>query len=518
MAASKIKTYDPRIQVTLKKNIRREFIAGGDGLGGAIPASGRFKSADRVIDLTRYLGDSGGVKVSKSVRSPAGGFNIVLADQMFSGKGLSQMESLYGLIEPMDMIEIRWTRNPALYRGSNLPIIMRGFVSNVGRSHVMGNDGRPQRSITISGQDYGKIWQNILIKYWSNFVMGQDVLSILKFAQNYGVNSDRYFTPNEFVYEVIQKVFNGFTKSMRRDGSTDGPEDKTSPVKDINIFDLTVPTGKISPYGVNTWEGGNLYTMLEYYCDVGAWNELFIEDREDGPAIVYRPNPFKTPDGKFIQTPSSPYKASSGTVDSAGVRVINIDDSDIISENTSRSDQNLANYFWVDNPSYNVIDETLLKIEGAQQRPDSYFLKDYRNCAPWLYGIRPMQAQTQQVVRIDGKSEAKLQTGRGEYIEWIDGRRAILAENNRDNVIFESGTMNIKGDEHIKAGSYLQVTRGNMVFQYYVPSVDISFMPFKSFTATVMLERGTGFIARAQREREKQSPYLAEANNSGVYD
>lgn len=508
MVKKAVKTYDPQISVVLRKNVRRQFLAGGDGLGNTVPASGRFRGADRTVDLTSHLGDAGGVRVTKSVRQPAGGFVINLADRVFQGS-TAQMESIYGLVEPMDVIEIRMAREPHRYNG--LPIVMRGFVSSVRRTQVIGNDGKPQRAVQIAGQDYGKLWQIIQIKYFGNYVMGQQLLTFLRLAQNYGVASDRFYTPNEFMHEITQQIINEFIKKMRQDG-LDGEEDAFSPVRYIRDFDLTVPSARVSPFGINDWNGDTVYQMMASYGDVGAWNELFIEDRESGPALVYRPTPFKRPDGTLIQQPAAPYAGTS-----AGIRTVEMTDEDLQVDNTGRSDTNLANYYWVDNPSYALNDVAQVRMQEAYGSPETYFISDYRNCAPWLYGIRMMQMQTNQGVRIDGKAEAQYLDGVGELVGWARERRQVLVENNRDNVVFEEGSMVLKGSERVRAGCYLTMRRGSMVSEYYVPTIEHAYMPFRQFTTTVQVERGTGFIARAQRGRGRNSPYLAETNGDGVY-
>jgi hypothetical protein len=70
---------------------------------------------------------------------------------------------------------------------------------------------------------------------------------------------------------------------------------------------------------------------------VGAWHELFVEDREDAPYVVYRPNPFKSVSGDYIQEPyiSDPSKAP---------QVVAIDDADLVSLQASRSDDGVANF------------------------------------------------------------------------------------------------------------------------------------------------------------------------------
>lgn len=510
-----VRVYDPRISVRLFKNVARESIAGGDGLGAQAPASGRFKGSDRIIDLTPFLGENGGVRTSKSVRSPAGGFNITLADKMFHGS-TSQMESLYGLIEPMDVIEIRMAHAPTapeyvadyLALPERLPIVMRGFVSSVRRSEVMTAEGRPARSIIINGQDYGKLWQILQIRYLANYVLGQELLTSLKLAQNYGVNSTSNFTPNQFVREIIDKVLNKFIDEMRKkSGAKDEKGDPVSPVRRIEIFDLRVPDATISPFGINTWDGGTLHQLLSHYGDVGPWNELYLEDREDGVAVVYRPNPFYTPGGDEITPSSTGEKAAE----------VSISDADVVSLETGRSDANVANYFWVDNPSFALVQSDTLRLQEGGVNPDSYYIQDYRNCAPWLYGIRMMQLQTNQGQRVDGQSRETMTRADGELQSWLNERRKVIVQSNRDNVVFESGGMVIKGNERVRPGMYLKVKRGNMEQKVYANQVDHNYMPFRSFTTTVSFDRGTGFIERAKRSSGQESPYLNEMNAGGAY-
>lgn len=523
MPNARVPVYDPRIKVLLRKNVARTFLAGSDGLGGTVPAGSRFSGAEREIDLTPFLGEAGGVRTSKSVRQPAGGFTITLADRMYIGDS-RQMESLYGLIEPMDVVEIRMAHAPSGEAAADyqrlphgLPIVMRGFVSQVSRTEVIGPDGKPQRAVQVIGQDYGKLWQIIQIKYLANFVVGQQLLTFLKFAQNYGTEAVDY-TPNQFVYECMRQVFNSFTRGMRLAGGANDEEDPASPVLDVAYFDLTVPDGKVSPFGVNAFQGGTLYSLLTQYGDVGPWNELFLEDREDGVAVVYRPNPFKSPAGEMIQPPGPAFEPSQGGIaDAVGVREIAIHAADVVADNTGRSDANVANYYWVDSPSFVLSSSNVQQLLGANDPVTTYYLQDYRNSAPWLYGLRLMQLQTNQGGRFDGQDAAAVQTGRGDMADWLATRRQVLIEQNRDNVLFETGSLTLRGNERIRAGSYLSLTRGGMTSEYYVTQVDHTFVPFQSFTSTVLVERGTGFIVRAQRGRGRESPYLAELSGGGVY-
>ena len=523
--STQVPVYHPKISVLLKKNVGRDSLAGGDGLGASAPASGRFKGTDSIIDLTPFLGEAGSVNVSKGVREPAGGFNVTLADRMFMGTN-SQMESLYGLIEPMDVIEIRMAHAPTHpdfvkeYQRlpQKLPIVMRGFVSSVNRTEVISPDGTPARAIQISGQDYGKLWQILQIRYFANYVMGQDLLTFLKFAQNYGVNSSTEFSPNEFMFEVTHKVLNTFIEQMRTTGLFGAGGTLDSPIEEVSVFDLTVSEGVISPFGVNSFSGGALYQMLSFFGDVGPWNELYLEDREEGVTLVYRPNPFYGAGGEEIQKQGDVFDTTGhGLTQGLGVRRIALTDEDVVSLSSGRSDSNTANYFWVNNPSYSLSDMSTLKLQAAGNRPDSYFIQDYRNCDPTLYGIRIMELQTNQGYRFDGKRGTELTAKRGTLIDWLDRRRETLIKQNRDNVVFESGRLVLKGNERVRAGMYIDISRGGMRGSYYATRVDHNFLPFRGYTTTVTYERGTGFIERAKRENGRQSPYLNELNASGVY-
>lgn len=513
--ADRIPVFDPRISVVLKKNITREFITKGDGLGGSVPASGRFRGVEREIDLTPYLGEAGGVRTSKSVRQPAGGFSITLADRMYVGES-RQQESLYGLIEPMDCIEIRFAHAPTApayasqYQrlDKQLPIIMRGFVSSVRRSETISPDGTPQRSVQISGQDYGKLWQIIQIRYLANFVVGQNLLSFLNFAQNYGVQAESY-TPNEFIAETMSEVFNEFTAMMRQG-------DDNSPVRDVTLFDLSVPTGLISPFGVNQFAGGTLYEMIKHFGDVGPFNELFLEDREEGVACVYRPNPYRGVDGEFISGVTD-FEPDSGTADNRGITEHRITDEEIVSQSMGRSDENIANYYWVDNPTYQLSSENLQRLNGADDDLATYFIEGYRNSDPALYGLRMMQLQTNQGPRFDGQGEGAYRAGVGEMDQWLRSRRELLVKANRDNVVFEAGNMTLRGNERLRAGNYLVTERGSLESRAYIDQVDHIYTPFRSFITNVQLVRGTGFISRAQKGRGRQSPYLSELSPRGVY-
>lgn len=497
--------HQPGIKVTLYKTIGRETIA------GQTAASVRFRGPTRAIDLTPYLGEAGGVRTVKSVGDPAGGFSITLADRMTPDKE----ESLYGLTEPMDVIEIRFAHEPWKYATSglpsNLPIQMRGFVSDVRRTEVIAPNGTPSRAVVISGQDYGKIWQIIQIFYMSNYVVGQDLLTNFRLFTNYGIGFQSNQPAGDFLRDAITSIINPFITGLASQSGL-GDDGFGKPVSFVQTMTLenSVTEGVVSPFGANSFDGGTVYALLQKFCDVGVFNELFVEDREvqdGGVTVVFRPTPFRDVLGNWIQAQAIP------------PAFVDVPAKDIVGGDVARSDADVANYYWVDAPRYALNNSGIVRQLSAAGNEKTFFLNDYQNSAPFLYGIRKMESVTEngpngEAFRGDGQSKKDTEAMIPNAIDWVRKRRQIMTDQNKDNVVFERGNLRLRGREDVKAGRYLRLTRGNLQWECYAAQVSHDFSPFGAFTTTVSFERGTNFIERAQRA---QSPYLSELTVKGAY-
>lgn len=508
-------SYRPQVSVVLKKTIGRKTVgaAGGEG----IAAAERFKGAKREIDLTPYLGQGGGVVVRRSVREPAGMWSVTLTDKMSQ----EALDSLYGVIEPMDVVEIRMARDTSIYAGGHersMPIMMYGFVTRVQRDQSMTERG-PQRQITISGQDYGKVLQMMRVEYRFGYIIGQNLITALKLAVNYGVEAKTYEDAAEFIVEVMDKVINTGTAqspgflSLLRDTAAPGV---ASPVQNIGVI-ATKGNGAVLPFGAQDWSGGAIYDLLKMFGDVGPWNEMFIEDREAGggraagPYLIYRPTPFRNLKGEAIQSSDAPRA------------VVAIADSDLVSLSSVRSDEGVANAFYVNAPRYDIVQGQILKAQELQsEQPDDYVLQNkdlYPNALPQLYGLRVMEATTNQGIRTDGQPEAAYDAGNAAGVGLTKEKRRVLIANNKDNVVLESGSMRLKGLEAIRPGVYVRLTRGGSDFRadHYAYDVAHEFSPFTGYFTTVNYDRGTGFVERIQREGGVSSPYLSEMTKRGTY-
>jgi hypothetical protein len=197
---------------------------------------------------------------------------------------------------------------------------------------------------------------------------------------------------------------------------------------------------------------------------------------------------------------------------------------DVVSMTAARTDANVANYFWVDCPRFNLNYAPTLRMVAVQANQTAQlgaslqgpYVTSYPNVNPALYGQRKMWEQTNQGGDAETNNGNGTQAGaprlenENSLASWINQRRIDLIAQNKDNIVFETGTMRLKGNEAIKAGTYIQYKPGNVPAFYYVVSVEHDFAPFGSYFTTVQFERGTGFIGRVQQDAGSASPYLAE--------
>lgn len=250
---------------------------------------------------------------------------------------------------------------------------------------------------------------------------------------------------------------------------------------------------------------------MRIYGDVGIWNELFIEDREDGVFGVYRVRPTLDIDGTLIA-------AEDGAVMPP---VIPVDAEDVVSMQLSRTDAHVANFYWLRAPRYDMITPIVQKLWAiSMEDRDTVNLKEHPNSLFELYGLRTMYGQTELIDDADPRLSALPGRPREEFDRqsralerWIDNRRRIMVEQNKDNVLFESGTIKIKGNERIRAGNYIILRRGTFSSMYYVVAVQHDFAPFHSYFTTLTVERGTGFIERIRRKLGAGAPFSAERSS-----
>ncbi len=480
-----IRTSQPRIKITLIKTIRRR-----NGL------SERYEGAGKTIDLEQLLDDNSSVTVNKNIDQAFGYFSIRLANKAIQPEPGGFQDSLYGWIEPMDAIEIRMGRDIHLKgrTADKLPIVMRGFISSIRRSMSMSADGRPIRQVIIEGQDYGKLLNIIQIFYQKAYGLGKDLLTAFKLTSNHDVRATT-FTTAGFVQEILTKVVNPHLKGLQEASLLD--------VKPSILPDTAgVRDGIIAPFGFQSFEG-TLWEMLRVWTD-RYWNEVFIEDREDGVYLVCRQMPYRDLNGKPIDGAPDP-----GTV---GVAYEHVKDLHI-----GRTDRNIANYYWVDAPRANMIDNATVQMQ-AYAVEDNNFIPDYPNARVALYGYRKLHVQTEQGESVPDLDEARHAEVSKADDDWVFQRLKRLMAQNRDNVLYEEGSATVRGDDALKPGRYLRFRMGSRESgydaEYYCTGVTHEYLPYRSWVTRVELIRGNGYLARSEMAG---SPYLAERGR-GAYE
>lgn len=486
-----MKAFQPQVKVTLVKTRRRESL--GTTLRdnqSVLPDMARLGQFTE-LDLTPLLMDGGGVRTSKSVREPSGTFSLTLNDRPVRGS------SLYSLIEPMDIVEIRFARGPVA-RPSDLPVVMRGLVSVVSRAETI-EGGQPQRAVQVAGHDFGKLLQMLRIYYLPGSVVGEVWLDHFKFFRQYNGEA-KHKTAAQFLEEVVDRVINPYLRTVVAITQGRG----LSVAVPQSFVAAGSIEGVVSPIGVASFHGGSAHDLLTRFLDVGPFNELYVEDRGDSVAVVCRPAPWRDLAGDYIDP-------------AATAETVEVSDEDLMQVNVSRSDSGVANYYWCGNGAWELLNNGTLQLLAQSGRPTSYTSFDYVNTDAKLYGQRKMEADSQLGdpfgLAGDGPAETRATNERTLRGRWLDQRRTLLMRSNRDNVVLEAGQMRLRGNEAVRAGQYIDLQRGAMRSTQYAVTVAHEFMPAVGFFTTVDFERGTGFVVSQSRLGR---PWFDERNERGL--
>lgn len=490
----------PQISVKLYKTITRTTINGRDAV------SSRYQGKDDAIDLTPLLGDGSHVRTSKNVREPSGTFSITFADKPYNSKGeaSSTLESIYGLVEPMDVVEIRMWRGIGP-KPDPLPIKMRGFVTDVSRGQTMSPGGEPIRHVVVSGHDYGKIWQFYQVLYLRAYAAGIPLLSSFAMYELFGDEVKNADTASGFVTSIINNVINPHMAGFMP---------PAAPVKQLTVGEhVSVAQGMVNLSHQNM--EGAIYDVLTRHLDVGHWQELYTEDYEDATHVVFRSIPAiklrtSTGDGYEKIIPDAPDPV-----------FVDIQDIEVQSYSVARTDLTVANFFWVNNVKFDVVSEIYRKLSALPPNDRTVSIYDYPNAAEKYYGTRAMFGQTNLgyeglINMLSGLKEPNSVEREVKMVDWITKRRIELLELNKDNAVFERGSVRVKGGpmrgsgEHMKAGDYAVLQFGNIIHEAYVVQIDDEFVPYQGYHTTLTFERSNGFAVRTSMGSGKQAPWLAE--------
>ncbi|MGX2041839.1 hypothetical protein ACWJKU_17180 [Methylocaldum sp. MU1018] len=495
------KIYHPKIEVrAFKVGTASVVLTDLMALGGGLPPERQANTRDNVIDLTQYLSEGSSVRVATSTREPAGAWGITLVDAPYESQSFrreSRVDSIAAMLEPMDLIEIRMAHDLSEYarpdKGYKLPLVMRGFVSEVRRRRGVDSQGRPQRQVVISGQSLvGRVWQQLRIFYLNNSVIGDNVLTSFRLLQKY--DADQVTARNPLISEFMESVVLGMIGEFL--GNLTWWNRRSIGLGFSSIELECSARGRIQGHVANSFEGGSLYQFAAMLTDVHAgFNELFAESREDSEVIILRPVPWCDPDGRYIQE-GTPL-----------IDVVVVHEDDIISIESSRSDQGVANYCYVRSTPWVFGSDRLVQLES-----NVAFDRTHARNNPILYGNRVVEVDSSLGAPTyekgtDSISSDDQETYDATQMKWLRERSNVLLAALRDAAVFERGSMTVRGDEKLRAGVFVRVVEGNLQYRCYAHRVEHRFDPFRGFTTVVNFERSDAFI---ERSRMRTSPYHAE--------
>ncbi len=432
--------------------------------------AGAASAPQQAIDLTKYLSENDTIRTVKSLDQPGGGFTITIADQLST----EVQDTIYALIEPMDLIEIRATRNPQKFFHDTLPLLMRGYVSTIQRTETIGDDGTPQRQVIIRGIDSGKIWQINQVLF--QFLQASQKPFLDGFGLLASIGLDGTPLPaGDYMQKLVDYV-NTKTQQLAGFGKQMLPDFKLiSTVNDGQAWIQSIAA-----------KNGPIWDYVEAYAD-RPWNEVFILDEETQPILYFRPAPYKDLTGKFILTDA----ADPGTVEVAAVEVIALD--------VIRSDAKVFNFFWCP-PGDSTID-TGGFLTAAALANATPVETDYANDSPTLYGERILEvamhlSPTTGSVPVMMMPPSERSVAQNAYLYWYLKRADDLRKMNRDNSVLEEGSATLNGREDLQIGKYLSITRGSVTSTSYMTQVAHTIAPLHSWVTGVAFKRGMGFYNR----------------------
>lgn len=430
-------------------------------------------------DVTKHLGDVGSVTVRKNIYEPAGNFQIIFPDLPVEG----WRESLYGLVRPLDQIQI-WVRR---WREPNASIepwvpILTGFIRSIGRDETVGGDGRVQRRVVLAGQDAGAAFLMEQVYAFITFQNRGTGLGIpeLAWLQEYDLKRNP-IAVEEFIWGVA-------TKST---------EDIMTQVDLEFQKRFTVKRGTVLPNKAFSQEG-TIWEMLKTYSDA-PWNELFVRenrkmDGEDvNPELVFRPTPWYD----YDDNPLPDFEPEEDDT----VSYWEVPLADVVSMSAHRDDSELVNHAWVLSSVSNAAAMTQATKESSGIVNDDTRKKFGDRIIQLPTNLSPVDSAHPMNLPMSEQREAERQT-----VNWVLERREWLKLAHQDIHKFERGSVTMKGYPHLRVGDYFRLSRGDIIWEGYITNISHQFNAYRQYLTTLDYIRGNQW----KRRQEIDGPWDKE--------
>lgn len=459
-----------------------------------------FITGEYDFDLTPFLNEGSSITTHKETNSPSNSFTISLVDQpVYKGE---QKISVYGALSPMDGVVIRMSHvgEPTM--------VFRGVITDVSLDESMSNDGRPSRRVTITGGDYGVFLRIMQITAVKGATIAQLIggMTGSAFEDIFGIQF-AVMPAGEFVEKLVNSVLNPLIAEILNSFYIDLSVDVTK----------ADPVDLVSPFGYQANVQGTMWSHIQTHGNIGPFYEILFEDFEDKTVLVYRKPPYRAlamnGDGAYLSEVTS-------------ATDIEIDPVDVISCKRSRTERNVANWFIVRAPRGAFDTSRDQWLESLRTNSDRMTTEDLSpttgnpnekkggrlSCAQNIYGFRLLEVDTMHGVGMSqGKKAADLASDFLSFDEYMWKQTEFIKQSNWDNVVFESGSIQCKGNAAYAPGTYVSIEwRSDVRFTAYVTAVTHQFEPFRGFTTSLQFIRGTEF----QNRSSKAIPFY---RGKGVY-
>jgi hypothetical protein len=459
-----------------------------------IKISGRDQAASEWQDLKD---DFVAVSTTRQINSPAGAWALTLVSRRDK-----QGRTWAKRIRPMDYIEIRfgrYTKRPAKPK-----MVMRGLVDKLSETIGVDGSGKPQRQITISGKDMGKM---LLLKqlYILHYTSSEALLAELQGQQGSEgaiftdlwnkFREQPFMKPQEFMDKVHDYIYKATNVGGDSSGGGTGPTNLVANVPDMKFVSKDMDDLVVSPVTLMTLQG-SVWNLFEHYHGTPVC-ELIVHDTDEGPELLWRWAPFKDRDAKIISPSSNDGKP------------VTIDAKEIMQYSIETNDSDLWNYYF-----------TFAKPVGMMGTDFKWFAvgegnPTYRKKLIDRYGFRPLEIQMPLAKLEDGhppeeKLKEQIEDWRkmGKQIsEWADKAYSHAPR-------LEGGMIVMRGDERLDIGTYMEIRQTKQ--EFYVEAIrhDFTLNPPR-FTSSVTVSRGLWLENNPYPEDEGEASTFTPSGSGG---
>src|SRR2546430_1325939 len=339
------------------------------GFGMGSPAIQAWLYVEGITEGVNIFPYITSISLQKDMTQPAGMFDIKLAyapdktvDHFLHPPGQSPIRAIESLLDdksgvkPFDYVELRIQDRS----GSTQPTYyFNGFIDNVTFTENAGSGNQMQRTLDMTGRDYGSLLQNFQISYMSPTLLtaglaGEGLyLALANSIANSNINA-------QLDYSTLEKVLKQFNIAEQGSNSTadfvNFIVQQGINVNHIKGIQATYNSNikyiihrKQVPSSLGTFTAssdlmgyqGSLDELIRQ-VQSPPWAEYFIRDENAGPVLYYRIAPYLDANGYYA------WVNPDARVDFGyhkEIQYVDIPSDDVISTNLSKSQNDVDTAF-----------------------------------------------------------------------------------------------------------------------------------------------------------------------------